>query len=337
MTHRSTYTYSQLSAESAGQLVASHYDAIEPQRCKFYMLGLHDNYLIESNDGAYILRIYRNDWRSREEVYFELELLLYLEGKHAPIAAPVLTTRGEPAFSIDGPEGNRLAVLFTYAEGYAPGDGLTTEHCELLGRAVSTVHELSNTFSTIQRRPTLDIDHLVDESIDTIKPFLDSEGVVFINTLHKLLRKMWPILPKERGTFGICMGDVNSKNFHIDRNQNVTLFDFDQCGFGYRAFEIGKFSSSLLKHSHKSTLVNAFLDGYQEVRQLKNIEYEAIRYFEMVSVVWVMSIHAKNANRIGHKYLEQSYWNDKLQDLRELVAQQGAAPDGNSAALHPHR
>lgn len=329
MTHPCVYTYSQLSAESAGRLIASHYDTIEPQCCKFYMLGLHDNYLIESDAGAYILRIYRNDWRSHEEVYFELELLLYLDGKHAPVATPVLTTLGEPAFSIDSPEGNRLAVLFNYADGYAPEDNLTTEHCRCLGRAVATVHELSDTFSTKQRRPELDIDHLIDESIETIKPFLEPDGVACIDAFHISLRDKWPSLPKEIGMFGICLGDVNSKNFHIGRNQNVTLFDFDQCGFGYRAFEIGKFSSSLIKHNQKNTLVNAFLEGYQEVRQLKEIECEAIEYFELVAVVWVMAIHARNANRIGHKYLEQRYWNEKLQVLIKLEAQQGAAPDAD--------
>ena len=149
------------------------------------MLGLHDNYLIESNNGTYILRIYRNDWRSSEEVYFEMELLSYLNEKQAPVAAPVLTSRGEPTFSIDSPEGNRLAVLFNYADGYAPEDDLKAEQCRILGRAVATVHELSGAFSTKQQRPELDARHLIDESIETIKPFLDPDvslpSIRFIN------------------------------------------------------------------------------------------------------------------------------------------------------------
>lgn len=322
MTYRGTYTYSQLSAESARRFVASYYDSFNPLHCKFYVLGLHDNYLVEGDNGLYILRIYRNDWRKPEEIEFELELLAYLHGRNAPVAWPVSTTDGELAFRVESPEGERLAALFHYADGYAPEDGITTEQCELLGRAVSSVHEVSDAFSTKHRRPDLDIDHLVDESIETIKPFLDSDGAMYIGRLHKMLRENWPDLPNEAGMFGICIGDVNPKNFHVSRDRHVTLFDFDQCGYGYRAFEIGKFAASLRMHKQKRELVKAFLHGYQEGRCLSPVEYEAISYFELVAVLWVMSIHAKNANRIGYKYLEKPYWDRKLQVLRELEAQQ---------------
>ena len=31
----------------------------------------------------------------------------------------------------------------------------------------------------------------------------------------------------------------------------------------------------------------------------------AIPYFEIISIIWVMAIHAYNANRIGYKLLEK--------------------------------
>lgn len=53
------YTYSQLSPKSACQWVTIQYDLPKVINCKFYVLGLHDNYLIESDNNKYILRIYR--------------------------------------------------------------------------------------------------------------------------------------------------------------------------------------------------------------------------------------------------------------------------------------
>ena len=324
MTYSGTYTYSQLSAESALQLVASNYDFINPRRCKFYVLGLHDNYLMEGDNGLCILRIYRNSWRSPEEIYFELELLAYLQERKAPVAGPIPTIQGELAIRLESPEGERLASLFHYADGYAPEGGITAEQCELLGSAVSSVHALSEGFLSKHQRPDLDAHHLVDLSIEAIKPFLDIDGATYLDRLHKMLRDTWPNIPKAPGLFGICIGDVNAKNFHVSSSGNVTLFDFDQCGFGYRAFEIGKFLSSLYTHGQKRALLNAFLQGYEKNRPLSGIEYEAIPYFEMVAVLWVMSIQAKNADRIGYKYLEKPYWDRKLQILRELEAQRGA-------------
>lgn len=315
------YTYSQLSAESAQEFVASNYEAVEPLSCKYYMLGLHDNYLVRGCDGRYILRIYRSDWRNVDEVAFELELLTYLRAKNAPVAWPLPTVDGRLAFSIDSPEGERMAALLPYAEGRAPEDEITTDQCESLGHAVALVHELSDGFSTSHHRPELDFPHLVEESIERIKPFLDSEGVLYVDGLHARLHKHWPKLAKESGVFGICHGDVNPRNFHLSGSPNVTLFDFDQCGFGYRAFDIGKFASSLQPNAQKRALVDAFIQGYRKCRRLSESECASISYFEVVAVLWVMSIRVKNANRIGHKYFEKPYWDAKLKMLRELESE----------------
>jgi Ser/Thr protein kinase RdoA (MazF antagonist) len=53
-------------------------------------------------------------------------------------------------------------------------------------------------------------------------------------------------------------------------------------------------------HELKQVLVDAFVKGYQQRRQLSRAECEAIPYFELVAVIWVMAIHAKNVNRIGY-------------------------------------
>lgn len=327
MSHCATYIYSQLSAESARQFVASHYRSVDPEWCRFYVLGLHDNYLLKDRDKKYILRIYRNDWRTAESIAFELDLLAFLLDRKAPVAGPVPTADGKLAFTVGSPEGERLAALFYYAEGHAPEEEITTEHCMVLGEAVARVHELSDTFSSKHQRPELDIHHLVDESIGAIRPFLDSDGSAYIDGLRKRLHGNWPKLPKHAGTFGICIGDVNPKNFHVSGRSNVTMFDFDQCGFGYRAFELGKFSASIRTHRQKHELLDAFLSGYRNIRDLGPEEYAAIPYFELVAVFWVMAIHAMNANRIGYKYLEKPFWDRKLQMLRGLEAQQGTPMD----------
>ena len=318
MVHAGTYTYSQLSAGSAGHFVASHYDLAGPLRSQFYVLGLHDNYLIENAGAKYILRIYRNDWRSPEEIYFELEFLAYLGDRNAQVAYPVRTTGGELWFRIESPEGERTAALFHYAEGRAPGDAMTADECILLGRSVSNVHRIADSFTTHRTRRELDARFLLDESIEAIKPFVDINARSYLEELHKRLRRAWPGIPKAAGVFGLCTGDVNARNFHIDGNRHITLFDFDQCGYGFRVFEIGKFCSSLHSHKLKQVLVDAFLEGYQQGRQLSRMEYEAIPYFELVAVIWVMAIHAKNVNRIGYKLLDQPFWDKRIAILQEL-------------------
>lgn len=186
------YIYSQHSAESAGYLVATNYGLRTPVHCKFYVLGLHDNYLIECEDRKYILRIYRNEWRTAEEALFELELLFHLGKRGAPVAGPMQTITGELAFRIESPEGERMAALFCYAAGYARADAITIEECQLLGHAVANVHDLAETFETIYKRQALDLPYLLDESIATIEPFIGCDGLAFLSDrqteLHAILQ-----------------------------------------------------------------------------------------------------------------------------------------------------
>lgn len=322
MAHDQEYVYSQRSAESVGHLVTANYDLRAPVHCKFYVLGLHDNYLIECGGRRYMLRIYRNDWRSAEEALFELGLLSHLHDRGAPVAGPVRTITRELAFQIESPEGERMAALFCYAEGYAPADVITVDQCVLLGRAVANVHDLADTFETTYTRHALDVPYLLDESIAALEPFIDRDGLAFLGERQKELHALLPGLRMEPGVYGICTGDINPTNFHIDHDNQITLFDFDQCGYGFRAFEIGKFASSIHFHKLKHALVGAFIDGYQQLRPISEAERSVIPYFEMLSVIWVMAINAKNVNRIGHKYLDKPFWDRKFAVLKELHAQQ---------------
>ena len=318
---QSTYTYSQLSSHSVAQIASTQYDLSKTLNCKFYVLGLHDNYLIEAEDIKYILRIYRNDWRSEQEVQFELELLDFLGAKGAPVSAPVPTKTGDLGFSIDSPEGKRIAVLFQYADGHAPGSEITIEQCTLLGTVVANVHKITDAFETNLSRQALDIPYLLDDSIIAIQAFIDAEARSYINTLQTKLKDATPSIPQKTGLYGICIGDINSTNFHINEKKDITLFDFDQCGYGYRSFDIGKFLSTIHSKNAKHEFSNAFIEGYRQVRQLTDDELLSIPYYELIAVIWVMAIHAYNADRIGHKYLEKPFWEQRIAKLKELDKQ----------------
>jgi len=312
-----TFVYSQLSAQSAEQLVASNYDVATLENCNFYARGLHDNYLLHAPNRKYILRIYRKQWRTAEEISFELDVLDFLSRNGAPVAYPLQTKHDELSIEIECPEGKRYAALFHYADGYAPGNDISVEESTLLGKSVAKIHRLSENYKTRYTRPTLDIHYLLDESIVSIEPFVSVETLEYLKSIQHKLHQRLPSLPHEAGIYGICIGDVNPTNFHVADN-DLTIFDFDQCGLGYRAFEIGKFLSSIYNTKQRSEIAQAFLAGYQQVRQLSHEEITAIPYFEMISVIWVMAINAKNSDLIGYKWLDKDFWDRKMALLDKL-------------------
>lgn len=314
---KNTFIYSQISTDSLLSLVTSNYDLSTLESCMFYVRGLHDNYLISASSSRYILRVYRNNWRSDEEIGFELELLDFLGIKGAHVAFPLRTRSGGLSFVIDCPEGKRTAALFHYANGQSPGNNITNENGFLLGKSVADIHHLAENFKTKHTRQILDIPYLLDESIIAIEPFVNTEILAYLKDIQNKLHYTIPQLPKKQEIYGICTGDVNPTNFHINENI-LTVFDFDQCGYGFRAFEIGKFISSIHTLKNKKSIANEFLEGYQQIRQLDRDEIAAIPYFEMVAVIWVMAININNADLIGYKWLEKPFWDRKIAHLKEL-------------------
>jgi len=320
------YIYSQLSAEAAGGMVVRHYSLTDFVDCKYFVLGLHDNYLIECTANKYLLRIYRNSWRTPGDIYFELELLAFIRAEGGRVAAPLYTATGAPCFAVDSPEGQRIAALFHYADGQAPGNEMSIQHSALLGRTVAQVHGISDAFVTARSRQVLDLDYLLDDSIAVVAAFVDTESRAYLASLQELVRGGLPVLSVEAPVYGICIGDVNPTNFHIDAHNAMTLFDFDQCGYGHRAFDIGKYVSSICSLSLKHDLRQAFIEGYEQVRRLSRDEQAAIPFFEIVGVIWVMAIHAANADRIGYKWLDKPFWDRRLDILKALQKQLADKP-----------
>lgn len=70
------------------------------------------------------------------------------------------------------------------------------------------------------------------------------------------------------------------------------MFDFDQCGYGWRAFDIAKFVHRAHTQKIDVMVSNLFLQRYQAIRQLNVAELAAIPVFIKIAHIWVMEISA---------------------------------------------
>jgi Ser/Thr protein kinase RdoA (MazF antagonist) len=309
--------YSRLSSRWIAEQILPLYPLTRIVRCQYYVFGLHDNYIVEDGEKRYILRIYRNDWRSREEALFELDLLNFL-GKTVPVAFPIATKDGNYCLFVNCPEGERAVALFNFAPGTAPCDQLTVPQSRLLGQATARVHAAADGFSTQYRRQVLDMPYLLDTSIDRITDFVKREDALYLKDIQTKIKANLPALPMHTPEFGVCIGDVNPSNFHITAQQRLTLFDFDQCGYGWRSFDIGKFIASIQTNRQKRQLADAFVQGYINERPLSDDETASIPYFVETAIIWVMAIHVCNAERIGYKFLDDdAFWNRWMSTLKK--------------------
>ena len=312
------FIYSQLSSDSVLNIINSHYQCKTPASVKFYVRGLHDNYLIECDKKKYIFRVYRNNWRTEEEILFEVDLLSYLEKTSSHVAAPVQTKNKKLVTYIKAPEGIRIGVLFHYADGRPPSNDISCNECRLLGVSVANIHKNTDNFKSKHKRKNLDLPFLVDYSLVLIKPFLNSGQIEYLQHIREIIYRHISNLTPDNSDYGICTGDINLTNFHINKNNIITHFDFDQCGYGFRAFEIGKFTGGFRHNDQNRDKILSFIDGYESVREISQDEKKSIPYFEIVALIWVMSIHASNVDKIGHQYLDKFFWKKRIGIVENL-------------------
>ena len=313
------YAYTRLSAKYLLALLQRHYTGLEAATCHYFVAGLHDNYIVHKGAERFICRVYRNDWRSKSQIGYELEFLSYLSTCDAPVSAPVVCGTGSLFFTIDCPEGTRLIALFNFAAGYPIRADIDVEIARSLGQAIANVHQAGKGFQSSYSRKALRLPFLLSESLAAILPFFKKqEDIDFLQKVAQTLeQKLIPVentLPKV-----VCHGDVNPRNFHITDDQQITLFDFDQCGVGARIFEIAKFQAAIYNIPNRQAVVKAFIEGYQLTAPiLSSRELEVLPYYEAVAVIWVMANRPWNAEWIGYQLLQDDYWQQRLSILRGM-------------------
>jgi Ser/Thr protein kinase RdoA (MazF antagonist) len=65
--------------------------------------------------------------------------------------------------------------------------------------------------------------------------------------------------------WGACHGDLFRGNRHATEDGTLTLFDFDECGMGYRAYDLAVYLWTM-RRENVPELFEPFRRGYCEVR-----------------------------------------------------------------------
>lgn len=312
--------YSTLSTEAVISAVAAAYDVGDITRCEFLARGLNDSFLVKTADRSYVFRIYRHGWRTQPQIQYELELLLYLDRKRIGVSTPLARKDRAFAESIAQPEGQRYGVLFTFAEGRQTG-AVDEAHARLFGSAAAALHAASDDFVSSHPRFKIDLSHLIDQPLTTIPSFLAQRTADqdYLRELAAKVRGKIESLQAELD-FGFCHGDLHGSNaaFQDDR---VTMFDFDCCGVGWRAYDVAVFRWIMDIRKNESAW-KSFIESYQERRPLSADDLAAVPLFVAARYIWLMGLHTALASSIGTSALGEQYWDYWLKLLREWDAKE---------------
>jgi Ser/Thr protein kinase RdoA (MazF antagonist) len=306
-----------LAAEALAEVVANAY-SLTNVRCRLIKAVILDTYLVRSAAGLHILRIYPAQRRTLAEIRAELELLRYLQDHGAAVSAPVPQANGDYLLALPAPEGARYAALFTYAEGEPLSQHQEPSAVRAYGRALAEVHAMADSLPRPLARPALDLAWLIERPLEELAQLWgrDNEEWLYLRGVADRLQPAIAALPLSPPHYGLCHGDAGSANVHVAANGNLTLFDFDFCGYGWRAYDMGAFLSG-----EPAEIIQAFLTGYQAVRSLDQVELDTLPAFQAAQSIWMLGTRASYINEWGTTHFTGRFVNHVLDFIKRVIEQ----------------
>jgi len=261
--------------ERACQLYLTSPDQLTP------LSGGHFNavYQYACGEKLAILRIGVEDYPS-EQTLSMLDFMRYLSQENAPVARPLLSANGMFLESLEF-KGKRYNITAcekaagTLAEDIPPSRWTDDLFCSI-GKAVGKLHRISAEF-----RPSVS---------GFIRPhwFESSEihdAIGLLSTSSDPAREKLAILvqglrslPTDPGDYGLIHDDLHFANFLVRADDSVTVFDFDDCEYGWFAMDVAMalFDVLVLYNAGNETesqffahrFMHAYLAGYLQERDL---------------------------------------------------------------------
>lgn len=270
---------STLSEKDLGNFIKKRYNLNENFKCTLYRTGLNHTYFISDANTKYVVRVYCHKWRTKTEIEEELALLKFLKQNQLSISFPIEDENDNFIQEINAPEGIRYVVLFSFAEGLKVRF-MDAENCFQIGSIMAKIHNLTENKKI--KRVSYTSDLLLKESYNHIKSFF-TENLNEMKCLKEIsvqISKSFEQNKLSENPKGIVHLDIWYDNFSINKQNEITIFDFDNCGNGSFILDIGYFCKQLFfieqdKNQYQLKL-KKFITGYKKNRELTQQEINLI-------------------------------------------------------------
>jgi amicoumacin kinase len=169
-----------------------------------------------------------------------LEWLAFLADHGGPVSKPIRSLRGNLIESVQCRGQIVLSTAFdkapgVLAEGMQPEEW-SDELFQSLGGAVGCCHRIACKYTPLEedRRP------IWDHGVNCFNPLEDLQGVeAIILEKRRLILDAIASLPVTPESYGLAHLDLHFGNFFVDpASSKITLFDFDDCAYGWYLMDL---------------------------------------------------------------------------------------------------
>ncbi len=301
-------SYSTINPDELMAKVIPEYSIDTPLECLFWERGANDTYQVRCADAHYFLRIYRHGAFPREANEFEAEVLSYLHQQGFSVAYPIARKSGGYLTEIMAPEGPRFVLLTALAEGSTP-DYDSPETCRLVGQSVAKMHLASSGFTTFHKRSRLDLQGLLENSMVDVRNHMAHrpDALSIIENIAQDARTAVQAVTEESLDTGICHGDLHGGNLHV-HDGKVTHFDFEECAFGYRVYDLAtfKWGSCLGSDERRAKRWPVFMEGYESIRLISESEHSLVDSFVIIRELAETAYGIRHIRDFGHNNIMAS-------------------------------
>lgn len=272
-------TASTLSEIELGNFIQEKYQLNKNFDCKLFRTGVNHTYFLSDATTKFVVRVYCHHWRTKIEIQEELELLKLLQSHNLSISFPIPDKNGDYIQEINAPEGLRYAVVFSFAEGEKMRF-MTNEICSSIGLLMAKIHNITATKKI--DRINYNSDVLLNQPYDYLTNYFseDLDEMKYLKEISTKISDHFQKVNLSDNQKGIIHLDIWYDNLSVNNENEITIFDFDNCGNGWLILDIGYFCKQLFfiesdKKIYESK-VESFLNGYRKERNLSDNELKLI-------------------------------------------------------------
>lgn len=304
-------TNSNLSATHIGLFLQEKYSLSKDTKCQLIKAGINDTYLITDNLDKFVFRIYSLNWRTYAEIVEEIKLLNELKQKNISISYPLPDKTNNFTQTLNAPEGDRYAVLFTYASGEKLHIISAETHFHI-GQLMARLHKVTNNqkLSRVDYSPEV----ILIDSLKHVSNFLtaDTEEMNFMLSAQKYLIKEFENADTSQIRKGIVHLDIWFDNINVTEENEITIFDFDFCGNGWLCLDIGYYIMQLHnveKYEPKDyqPKVDSFIKGYESITQISKEEKRLIPMLGVSLYFFYLGIQCQRYDNWSNSFLSENY------------------------------
>lgn len=304
-------TNSNLSATHIGLFLQEKYSFSQDTKCQLIKAGINDTYLVTDNSDKFVFRVYSLNWRSKTEIDEEIKMLNQLKENAISISYPLSDKENNYIQILSAPEGERFAVLFTFASGEK--QHLISEETHFqIGQLIARIHRITHDqkVNRVEYSPEV----ILIDSLKKLSSFLtnDTAEMNFMKSAQSYLFKEFKNADTSKIRQGVVHLDIWFDNLNITNDNKVTIFDFDFCGNGWLCLDIAYYILQLHnieKYEAKDyqPKVDSFLKGYESITPISAEEKRLIPILGVSLYFFYLGVQCQRYDNWSNSFLSENY------------------------------